>query len=65
VCIVIRRLCLVACGVRDKIKNSTSVSSIDVVKGDLRINSNTPEIDCDQTAMGLPPVTSAVLLMAK
>jgi hypothetical protein len=25
----------------------------------------TPEIDCDQTAMGLPPITSAVLLMAK
>jgi hypothetical protein len=24
-----------------------------------------PEIDCDQTAMGLPPVTSAVLLLAK
>jgi hypothetical protein len=25
----------------------------------------TPEIDCDQTAMGLPPVTSAVFLTAK
>jgi hypothetical protein len=25
----------------------------------------TPEIDCDQTAMGLPPITSAVLLTAK
>jgi hypothetical protein len=25
----------------------------------------TPEIDCDQTAMDLPPVTSAVLLIAK
>jgi hypothetical protein len=24
----------------------------------------TPEIDCDQTAMGLPPVTSAVFLTA-
>jgi hypothetical protein len=23
----------------------------------------TPEIDCDQTAMGLPPVTTAVLLI--
>jgi hypothetical protein len=25
----------------------------------------TPEIDCVQTAMGLPPVMSAVLLIAK
>jgi hypothetical protein len=25
----------------------------------------TPEIDCDQAAMGLPPVTSAVFLIAK
>jgi hypothetical protein len=25
----------------------------------------TPEVDCDQTAMGLPPVTSAVCLIAK
>jgi hypothetical protein len=25
----------------------------------------TPEIDCDHTAMGLPLVTSAVLLIAK
>jgi hypothetical protein len=24
----------------------------------------TPEIDCNQTAMGLPPVTSAVFLIA-
>jgi hypothetical protein len=24
-----------------------------------------PEIDCDQTAMGLPPVTSAVFFTAK
>jgi hypothetical protein len=24
-----------------------------------------PEIDCDQTAMGFPPVTFAVLLIAK
>jgi hypothetical protein len=24
-----------------------------------------PEIDCDHTAMGLPPVTSAVFLIAK
>jgi hypothetical protein len=25
----------------------------------------TPEIDCDQTASGLPPATSAVFLLAK
>jgi hypothetical protein len=25
----------------------------------------TPEIDCDQMAMGLPPVKSAVFLIAK
>jgi hypothetical protein len=25
----------------------------------------TPEIDCDQTAIGLPPVTSAVFLIAQ
>jgi hypothetical protein len=25
----------------------------------------TPKMDCDQTAMGLPPVTSAVFLIAK
>jgi hypothetical protein len=33
-----------------------------VVKGDYR--TLTPEIDCDQTAMGLPPVTSVVFLIA-
>jgi hypothetical protein len=39
---------------------------MDVVKGDLRINSTYEysEIDCDQTAMGLPPVTSAIFLIA-
>jgi hypothetical protein len=26
---------------------------------------HTPEIDCDQMAMGLPPVTSAVFLIAE
>jgi hypothetical protein len=36
---------------------------MDVVKGDLRI-ALTPEMDCNKTAMGLPPVTSAVLLIA-
>jgi hypothetical protein len=55
---------MVSCGVRDKIKEEhLSLSSMDVVKGDLRFN--TTEIDCGQTAMGLPPVTSAVLLIAK
>jgi hypothetical protein len=29
------------------------------------VTSPVPEIDCDQTAMGLPPVLSAVFLIAK
>jgi hypothetical protein len=36
---------------------------MDVVKGDYRINSITPEIDCNKTAMGLPPVTSTVFFI--
>jgi hypothetical protein len=35
---------------------------MDVVKGDQKIAS---EIDCDQMAMGLPSVTSAVFFIAK
>jgi hypothetical protein len=35
---------------------------MDVVKGDERINSTTPEMECNQTAMGLPPFTTAVLI---
>jgi hypothetical protein len=38
---------------------------MDVVKATKGIIAFTPEIDCDQTEMGLPPVTSAVLLIAK
>jgi hypothetical protein len=34
---------------------------MDVVKGEGLI-ALTPEIDCDQTATGLPPVTSVVFL---
>jgi hypothetical protein len=37
---------------------------MDVVKGDKGLIASTPEVDCDQTAMGSPPVTSAVLLIA-
>jgi hypothetical protein len=33
-----------------------------VLKGDKGLTALTPEIDCNQTAMGLPPVTSAVFL---
>jgi hypothetical protein len=36
-----------------------------VVKGDLGLIAFAPEIDCDQTAIGLPPVTSAALLIVK
>jgi hypothetical protein len=35
-----------------------------VVKGDLRINSITPDIYCNKTAMGLPPGTSTVVPIA-
>jgi hypothetical protein len=42
---------------------------MDVVKGDIhgglnRLIALTPEIDCNKTVMGLPPVTSAVFLIA-
>jgi hypothetical protein len=40
-------------------------SSMDVVKATKGLTALTPEIDCGQTAMGLPLVTSAVFLMAK
>jgi hypothetical protein len=35
------------------------------VRGAQRVIALTPEIDWDQTAMGLPPVTSVVLIIAK
>jgi hypothetical protein len=48
----------VSCGVRDKIKEKhLSLSLMDVVKA------FTPEINCDQTAMALSPVTSAVIII--
>jgi hypothetical protein len=37
---------------------------MDVVKGDTGLIALTPEIDCNKMAMGLPPVTSAVFLIA-
>jgi hypothetical protein len=40
---------------------------MDVVKGDYRtigLITLTPEIDCNKTTMGLPPVMSAVFLIA-
>jgi hypothetical protein len=50
----------VPCGDRDKIKEKhLSLSSTE------ESIALTPEIDCDQMAMGLPPLTSAVLLIAK
>jgi hypothetical protein len=52
---------IVSCGVRNKIKEQhLSLSSKTVT----RLIALTPEIDCNQTAMGLPPVTSAVYLIA-
>jgi hypothetical protein len=38
---------------------------MDVVKATKGLIALTPEIDCDQTAFGLSPVTSAVFLIAK
>jgi hypothetical protein len=38
---------------------------MDVVKGAKGLIAFTPEIECDQTSMGLPPVTSAVFLIGK
>jgi hypothetical protein len=38
---------------------------MDVVKATKGLIAFKPEIDCDQTAMGLPHITSAVLLIAK
>jgi hypothetical protein len=38
---------------------------MDVVKATKGLTAHTPEIDCDQTAMVLPPVTSAVFLITK
>jgi hypothetical protein len=35
------------------------------VTADVDVIALTPELDCDQTAMSLPPVTSAVFLIAK
>jgi hypothetical protein len=40
-------------------------STVDVVKGDKGLIALTPEINYNKTAMGLPPVTSAVSLIAK
>jgi hypothetical protein len=38
---------------------------MDVVKATKGLTALTPKIDCDQTAMGLPLVTSAEYLTAK
>jgi hypothetical protein len=46
-------------------KRIAPLSSMDVVKATKGLIAFTPEIDCNQTAMGLPPVRSAVLLIVK
>jgi hypothetical protein len=38
---------------------------IKIIKATKGLIAFTLEIDCNQTAMGLPPITSAVLLIAK
>jgi hypothetical protein len=45
-------------------KDLHGLSSMDVVKATNRLIALTPEINCDLTAMGLPPVTSAVFFIA-
>jgi hypothetical protein len=42
-----------------------SISSMDVVKDDKELLALTPERNCDQTAMGLPPVTFAVFSVSE
>jgi hypothetical protein len=49
----------------DTITNSSSRQSRQSKKATKGIIALTPEIDYDQTAMGLPPATSVVLLIAK
>jgi hypothetical protein len=46
-----------------KQKNYT-LSFMDAVKATKGLRALTPEMDCDQTVMRLPPVTSAVFLIA-
>jgi hypothetical protein len=62
-CFVFDKICI-SCGVQDRIKDSTSVflPRISATKGLITL---TPQINCDQTAMGLPSVSSAVFLIAK
>jgi hypothetical protein len=46
-------------------KERVYLSSIDVVKGDIGLIALMHDMDCDKTAMNLPPVASAVLVIAK
>jgi hypothetical protein len=55
----------VSCGIRDKIKEYLSYLPWMSYKATKELITFASEIDCDQTAMGLPPVTTAVLLTAK
>jgi hypothetical protein len=57
-------LLLVPCSVLDRtIECHLSLSFMEVATK--RLTELTPEMDCDQTAMGLPPVTSTVSFIAK
>jgi hypothetical protein len=54
-------ICLVWCPEQNK-----RIAPLSLFRGcRKRVIAFTPQIDCDQTAMGLPPITSAVLLIAK
>jgi hypothetical protein len=54
----------ISCGVRDKIKEAPFSFLHGCRKRTKGLIALTPEIDCNKTAMGLTPVTSAVFLIA-
>jgi hypothetical protein len=67
VLIKIKLLKFISCGVLDRTKEKHLSLFPWMVKGKATkgLIALTPEIDCDQTAMGLPPVTPAIFLNAK
>jgi hypothetical protein len=46
-------------------KKNLSVSTVDVKNATKGLTALTPEMDCDQTAMGFLPITFVVFLKAK
>jgi hypothetical protein len=56
---------MVPCDVRNRRIDDSLTFFQEYPKRRHRLSALAPEMDCDQTAMGLPPVTSAVFLIAK